>query len=270
VKKYIMDITSKIRIFIWGSIIIMTFVTGCALVSQMPQKIELDDSARYNIKKIALLQVVPSQQVSIRYKYLRGPYALGTGFLPALTNALDDVSEQAAQQTSFKQTQKYVEELNRRGLTFVPELITTIQRELTKHGYEDVYLLNQLPKLTETKELDYSAIATGADAILHLFYGPVGYLSPTQTYSYSPWVVMAARLLDARTKRVLYFMTFNVTPEAGKIRDKNVTAIHPDKGFIYKSFDELMSKFDKSVEGILAGQEKIAINMAQQLSKQRK
>jgi len=234
-------------------LIVMGTISGCA---QIPKKVEFDSSAKTRIKRIALLQIVPSQQISIRNKSNTG-VILGFGFIPTLIE----------EGVIAEKSKKYVEMMKSKKITFVPELVAALQRELRQNGYDVDYLQNQRPKLIDKTTVDYSNIQTESDGILNVYYGPIGYLSPEFKESYAPWVVLGVRLIDARTKDTLYFKNFNVSQVADRITNENIDAIFPDEKYLYQSFDEIIDKFDETIEGVLSSQEKIAVRIAQQLNR---
>jgi hypothetical protein len=232
--------------------LLIIFFTGC---TSIPQKVDLDSSVKSRLHKIALLKITPSQGVSIRNRSNAG-VILGFGVIPT---AIEE-------KIIAEKTNNYLEKMHKRRITFVPELVAALQRELRKSGHDVVYLENQRPQLKEDKKtVDYSNITTDADAILNVFYGSIGYLSPVFKESYAPWVVIGVRLVDGRTRETLFFKNYNVTQAADRINNPNIDAIFPDTKFSYGSFEELMSKFDESIEGILNSQEKIAARIVQQL-----
>lgn len=236
----------------------------CTLAkADVTPKIDFDAAANAGIKKIAILHITPSQKITI--KNASALIAVGErvgGLIPALLEGGAEGAKNGTQQG------QYVELMNAKKITFVPEMLAAVEKELADDGYETVYLDKQRPLLSEDKKsLDFSQVTTDADAILMLQYGPVGYSSPVTKSSYAPWVVMAARLVDAHTQKTLYYQSFNVTQVADKNTSKNLVAIMPDEKFLFGTFDELIGKFDASVDGVVNSETKIASHIGRQLKR---
>jgi hypothetical protein len=113
--------------------------------------------------------------------------------------------------------------------------------------------------------VDYSHIETDADAILSVYYGSVGYMSPFLDNDYSPVMVIAAKLLDAKARGTLYARQYAIHPQAEKNRNDNIEAMLPDAAIRFASFDALMEHFDESAQGLLREQERIVARIARDL-----
>lgn len=231
------------------TMLLALLAAGCSHVERK----ELDASNRARIKKIALLQVPPSQGVTIRNDSVAVPI-IG-GILPALIE----------QNVNGSHSQQYIAKLNEQKITFAPELATALQTELAKNGYQVEYLSDQHAILRPDKTVDYSQIKTDADAILHVYYRVTGYISLKFHGDYSPWVSTAAKLIDPKTQTEMYAATFVVSPDALHLKDSNIYGILPEATPRFDSFDELMAGFDKSTEAITVEARKIAAAIVQQL-----
>lgn len=202
------------------------------------------------LRKIGVLSIVPSRQVEV---WNDNPAAIAFGIIPALIYSGVQVGK----------SRDYVAEMNRQKKTLAPELAQLLQRELSRK-YEAVFL-RQRPGLKEDKSADYSKIQTDADAILSVFYGKVGYRSSYTDKDFYPVVILGARLLDAQTKETLYYKLFAVHPGAGKMSPDKVEAVHPGTRYIFRTFDALMGEFERSIEGLLAAQEILALRLLRDL-----
>src|SRR5260221_864098 len=244
--------------------LILAFAAACALprlAGAQQQKIEFAPSAEAPIKKIAIVRIEGTRRLSITNESTAG-VVLGFGLIPALVEAAE----------VDKKTKEYLAEMRQRKISFAPALHAALQKELGK-SYELIYLPNQRTRLLEDKKtVDYSSIQTDADAILHVYYGRVGYLSPPFRNSYAPWVEIGVKLVDARTRTTLYYKNISVFQsgkDAGRlIRRSNplLESMRPDPQFAYGSFEDLMGKFEDSIQGILRSQEMIVARIAQNLT----
>ncbi|MET3116021.1 hypothetical protein AAKU64_000224 [Undibacterium sp. GrIS 1.8] len=232
-------------------------------LADVTEKISFDAASNSDLKKIAILRITPSQRITVKNANMA--IAVGQrigGLLPALLEGGAEGAKNGSQQA------QYLELMKAKGITFVPEMLAALEKELSQSGYETVYLDKQRPILMEDKKtLDFSKVQTDADAILFVNYGQVGYSSPLLKSSYAPWVVMAARLVDAHTYKTLYFQSFNVTQVADKNTSNNLVAILPEEKYLFGTFDDLIGKFDLSTEGIVNCETKIAAYLGNQLKR---
>ncbi|MEI7613977.1 MAG: hypothetical protein WCK63_13835 [Betaproteobacteria bacterium] len=234
------------------TLLIAFFVSGCAHQKIVEVK-NIDSTDRAKIKKIALLRINAPQQVTIRNQ------TVATS--AAVSGVIGYLIEGTANEDYTKQ---YVSELNKQKVTFVPELAAAIQKELKNNGYQVEYLENQFARLKEDKTVDYSGINTDADAILNVFYGRVGYASPIGQ-KYSPWVNIAAVMIDPKTQNRMFSTNMVVHPNADKQPKGNVIYLMPKSVDQFSSFEEIMSSFKVSTDAIIEEEEKIAVLIAQQL-----
>lgn len=240
--------------FMFIIFIIAALLGGCAFLSQT---VEFDPTARERIHTIALLQVVPSNRFIFNDPGLQAEASKGSPIHILLAAAKD------------KARNEYLTEMTKRGITLCPEMVDAIKMNLIEKGYEITYLDGQRPLLTEDKKTDYSNINTTADAILNVSYQEVGFA--TFFIGYSPWLVIEVELFDTHTKNILYRKLFNVTGssmvQALEIKSSH-EVIAPGKKYKFNSSpDDLLNKFDLSIEGLLNGQEKVARRIAKHLSK---
>jgi hypothetical protein len=201
------------------------------------------------IEKIAVLAIFPSRQVQINNQNAAG---ISFGILPALIYG-----------TSIDRNgSEYVAEMNKRKMTLAPQLAQLLHRELSRK-YKIVWT-QQRARQKEDKTADYSHIQTDADAILNVFYGRIGYLSPYNDTDYLPMVTLGVRLLDAKTKETLYYKQLIVHPNAER-QAKAFDAAPSDNRYRYKNFESLMADFERSIEGLLLSQEILALRIVRDL-----
>ena len=228
----------------WIAVAGFLALTACA---QM-ERVRYDPSNR--IRKIALLAVnEPAPQV-----VNEGGVATFLGMAGGLVQAGIDVSNSARLQQAF----------NERRIRIGAQLAAALRDELRARRYEVEYLEGQRARLAaDGKGLDYSGITTDADAILNVWYGTVGYLSPALSTDYHPWINVGARMVDARTKQVLYYRIF--TGGWSGATAGNVENVGFDEKYKFGSVDALIARVDQSAEGIVETQRRVAARIAQHL-----
>ncbi len=221
-------------------ILIIASVALTACVS--PEKVDLDKAAGAKIKKIALLKVNESQDISVMNE---GDRNFGRG---------------SARETNSKILQLAI---NERKILMGPLMSAKIKEEFLKKGIEVSYLENQNTKFSaDEKSVDYSLIETDVDAILHVWFDVTGYASPLHSTEYEPWIQVGAKLVDARSKQVLYYRIFK--SGYGKSH-KDIYDVGYNKKYRFGSFDLLMRNADEAIEGILNSHRMTATKIAEQI-----
>ncbi|MFA5057908.1 MAG: hypothetical protein WC485_07325, partial [Opitutaceae bacterium] len=129
------------------------------------------------------------------------------------------------------------------------KIMTDVERNLKADGYDVIVVRDQAPKLAaDRKDDDYSGVHVDADAILAVWFGVVGYVSGPYSGHYEPSVLVKARLLDAKTKKDLYFKTFCV---GYKMKIENAVMLPADPKYRYKSFDDIMAHTSDAAAGLV-------------------
>jgi len=239
------------RIF---ALLAFVFLAGCA---QAPKKVDLDKTVGEKIKKIVVLQVKEPKRIVIMGS---AGQQLGISFLlgPMIGGAINNA-------VINSRSEIFAKELNDRSIKIGPLVANTLQEKLRQQGFEVVYLPNESVRLTsDGKEDDYSHIKTDADAILNVWLNVVGYTLPPSSDDYQPWLSVGARLLDTKTKKVLYFRIFNIGSEF--VNNEDIETLSSNEKYRYDSFDALIMRFDQAVEGIENSQEKVVNRIVQQIS----
>jgi hypothetical protein len=230
---------------------LMAALTGCISYSRQP----FDPSANASIKKIAVLPVTEPREM--RVVNLGG---VGGSF--GLLGMAIDAAEQE------RKTGEFMRVMTGQQVTVGKHLTRTIEAELKKQGYVVTVLSSRYgvidPGAPADEEVDYSRIDTDADAILHVWFGAVGYISPPTSMDYTPQMWAAARLVHAKIKSQLYFQSFayqNINATAEAIHD-----ITPP-GYAYRDFDLLMARSSEAAQGLKTGAGEIGARIANDLSK---
>jgi hypothetical protein len=241
---YSMKNSSKATLF--GAGVLVTLLSGCVTLPNT----DLNAQAREKLRSIAVLEVAEPKRVAV---VNLGGAASGFGLVGALA--------QVAVNTSHTNT--YTERVTTSKIAFAPDIVDGVTGRLTDNGYQ-VVKLNQKTKLAaDGKSDDYSDIQTDADAIMNVWFTSFGYISPANQPDYIPWVVIRARMVDAKTKQDLYYKTF----ACGHDIKANSVHIDSDFAYTYGSFSDLEKNFDKSVEGIKWCEKSVADMIGQDLAR---
>jgi hypothetical protein len=207
-------------------------LAGCASVP----KVEVDAAAATQIKRVAVLRVAEPTNVQVaNLGGAAGAFGLVGGLIQGTTNA--DHSKQ------------FVEALRQRKTSLSEPMLAAVTQSFKGDGFEVTVARDQKPKLAaDGKSDDYSEVHVDADAILSVWFGVVGYMSAPNSTHYEPWVLIKARLLDAKTKKDIYFKTFCV---GYKMKIENVMPLPADPKYRYGSFDDLMAHTSDAAAGLV-------------------
>ncbi|WP_175713630.1 hypothetical protein [Burkholderia ambifaria] len=237
--------SSKATLF--GCGLLVTLLSGCTTLPNTDMKPE----ARQKLHSIAILDVTEPKRVAV---VNLGGAAAGFGLIGALTQAAVNSSH----------TSTYTDHVTAGKIAFAPDIVDGVTGRLTDTGYQVVRLNGQKAKLADDgKSDDYSAIQTDADAIMNVWFTSFGYISPPNQPDYIPWVVVRARILDAKTKQDIYFKTF----ACGYDIKANSVHVDSDFAYTYGSFSDLEKNFDKSVEGIKSCEKSVADMIGRDLAR---
>jgi hypothetical protein len=252
------------------ALLLVALCAGCG--TGRLQRLDISEAGKAQVHKIAILQVPLSPRITVQNSNV-GMKMLGGGLIPGM------IEQNAIQAKSTS----YMDALKQRNITFGPELVAALKAGLTKGGYEVDYLDSQLIPVWSDDQPDIKSVKTDADTILHVAWGLCGYLSPDFDSSYTPLVNFAITLVNVKTQKTIYLRQFSgsilATPLQTKpgsanqpqniefVPNSTVLTSMPAPGYRYPSFEDLMAKFDTSVEGIKATQLLVAEQVAKQLAK---
>jgi hypothetical protein len=233
----------KLRFLVALSVAV-SLLTGCASV----QNVSLDKTSRAQLKSVALLRIGESQFFQVRD--FSGMSALGGAIGGAIQGAVDD-----------KRAKQFLQAVNDKNVKFADVMVAKLQAELQKSGIQMEYLSEKAPKLAaDGKTDDYSDIATDKDAILNVWFGATGFVNTAKlSTEYQPWLVVHARLVDPKTKAIIYQKTFNAGYEA---KIANAVFVSLDPKYKFGNFDDLMSRVDLGIEALMSGEALVASQIA--------
>jgi len=224
----------------------VTLLTGCA--STTPN-ISLDKTKTGPIASAALLRINESQQFKI----------LNLSGLPALGGAIGGL---IAGDVATQRSNKFVEAYNKGSVHLADALAGDLQHEFSSTNIEIAYTPSEFAKIKNGAD-DYSHIQTDKDAILSVWFGPVGYIADGVIDApYQPWVVVHVRLLDGKTKKILSQKSYTAGYQA---KTKGTQFVSCATSYRFSTFDTLMDNFDKAVEGLSECEKAIAQRAAEDL-----
>jgi hypothetical protein len=218
------------------AVLLACSLLGCVSVP----KVELQ--RRSSVKTVTLLKIPePAIQPVMNIGGPSGAFGLVGGLVQA---GLNDTH-----------TKAYTQIVKERQIAFAPLLEQELTRELNSAGYQVVYSEERPVVKEDNRTVDYSAIHTDADAILHVWFTTIGYISPPNKVAFQPWVGVRVRLLDPGSKNDLYFKTFACGYE---VKAENIVHVQAGLQYEYDSFEKLTSNFDGSVAGLIVCEHSIA------------
>ena len=150
------------------------------------------------------------------------------------------------------------------NVLFAPIISDGVMDRLTANGYQVVKLDGQDVKLADDgKSDDYSGIHTDADAIMNVWISTMGYVSPPESVNFVPWVIVRARILDAKTKQDMYFKTY----ACGYDIKSNSVHVDSDATYSYGTFGSLEDNFGQSIEGLQSCEKSIVAAIGKDLAR---
>lgn len=205
------------------------------------------------VKTITMLKVIePASQSVVNLGGAAGAF----GLIGALAqNNLNEVH-----------TKAYTELLQQKTVTFASPFESDLSDKLRSAGY-NVSSADLRPTIqADGRTLDYTAVDVSDDAILHVWFTTLGYLSPPSKIAFQPWITVRVRLLEAKSKKDLYFKTFTCGYQPAA---EGIVHLNADPRFEYDGFDVLTAKVDDSIAGLRECNRAIATRIAGDFAKAR-
>lgn len=224
----------------------ITFSFGCVTIPQQSfDKSENSDP----IKTIAMVEIQDPKEISV---FNLG----GVGMLFGIFGAAAQIED------AKKKTEIFSGRMQDLELDIGNNLTTHLKTNLAQSGYEVSILEGNKPTIKENN-FDYQDINTDADAILHVWFNSVGYLSPPDSLDYKPRVIVHSALISAKDKSQKYYQIFAYGPSFGTREE--IVHLNNDEQFEYGSFDTLIENASQARIGLLQSVPKISSSLANQL-----
>jgi len=214
---------------------------------------KVDLAAERPVKTITMLKVIePASQSVINLGGAAGAF----GLIGAL--AQNNLNE--------THTKAYTELVQQRAAAFASPLESDLSAQLRSAGY-NVTSVDLRPTIqTDGRTLDYTAVDVSDDAILHVWFTTLGYLSPPSKIAFQPWITVRVRLLEAKSRKDLYFKTFTCGYQPAA---EGIVHLNADPRFEYDGFDALTANVDDSIAGLRECNRAIATRVAGDFAKAR-
>jgi hypothetical protein len=242
-----LEIEKLSRSMILGPLLCLV-IAGCASVPN----IEADKSTANQIKSIAVLAINQPRNVQVaNIGGAAGAFGLVGGLIQGGTNA--------------DHAKQFADVLNKQKAPLGETMLAGVEQSLKDAGYAVTVIRDQKVKLgADGKSDDYSDVHVDDDAILSVWFTVVGYMSSPYSTHYEPWVVIKARLLEAKTKKDIYYKTFCV---GYKMKIENAVMLPADGRYRYASFDDLMARVNDAIAGLVNCEEIAAKHIGQDLKR---
>ena len=209
-----------------GVILVILVVSGCASNGSKPVV------ARPVVKKIALLPVAAPLAYTVEN---RNPVVI---VVPISTLAIRAENREKSRLL----TQKMLE----LKTTIGGDLTKVLAEALREQGYEVIVLNDVSRKADDPDRIDYRAIKTDADAILHVYFREVGMYASMFSSDYLPRVNASAKLYAPSIDGGLYGENFHygVDARAGK-----TWAVLADPKIAFPTFEALLGN-PRELDGV--------------------
>jgi|SRR5450830_117582 len=232
------------RLPFFSTMIAVSLLAGCASTPNISLEKTSDP-----LNTLALLHVAESQQFTVRN--LSGLPALGGAIGGAIAGA-----------TEASRTKAFIEAYNTSTTRLSTALVGDLQDALAREGKQVSYLPDQVAKLKNNAD-DYSHISTDKDAVLSVWFGPVGYIADGVIDApFEPWVIVHVRLLHRTTKQVISQKTYT---GGYKAKLDGAVFVPCASEARYSSFDQLMANQAASVRALAQCEQAIARKAAADL-----
>lgn len=216
-----MHVRSRVVTGLLGLLALAALLVGCAT-----KPVPLDQAGAARIHKIALIPIREPEVFLVT----------NVGGAAALFGVIGGAIQGSNNNDRSKQ---YTQAIKGMSVQIAAALSAPLVQGLQAKGLEVTVLEGQYPKVAaDGKSDDFSQIHTDADAILLVWFGYTGYWSGSFETGYHPWEVVAAKLLDANSKDILFRQNYSAWREPANQGTRYVD-MHEKVG--YASFDELLA-----------------------------
>ncbi|PWF42677.1 hypothetical protein C7C56_022520 [Massilia glaciei] len=167
------------------------------------------------------------------------------------------LSFEADRKIELDANRRFEQAVKDRNFKFAGVMVDALTREFKKKNVTLTYLKDQKGKLAaDGKSDEYSAVKVGTDTFLVVWFGPVGFLNIAKPkMAYKPLLVVNAKLIDAKTQRMLFLKTYNAGYAAAI---KGVENVELDMRYTFPDVDKAMKRIDLGFEGYTAAEKLIA------------
>lgn len=139
-------------------------------------------------------------------------------------------------------------------------LSEAIKADLEKDGRFSVSIIEGPTRKPHVFIEDYKALEKASDAILDIYIGLIGYWANSHSSPYYPTLSVGARLVDLRSKAIIYNALFIYGP--ANIIPAGATRITPQPEFAKSTYDALLAHPEELTGGLKYAISKVADGIA--------
>lgn len=231
-----------IRLLVWLAIAV--FFTGCANIPRQ----SFNKAANPHIKTIAVLPIPTPKENFV--DIIHHP-ALSFGLVGGLVAAAEFQSKTDQFTAVVKQNKDF---------NLAQDFVKTLQAETGSFAFQLASV--DIPGDRTDFLSDYSGIKSDADAYLDIVVRTAGYTAQSHSTPYIPNLHVPVRLIDAKTKQVLY-STLILYGDANRFLD--ATHIQPAESFRFTNFETLIKGQEQAAIGLKEGATKISQRIVSEL-----
>jgi len=231
-----------VRILSWLAIACM--LSGCLNVPRQ----SFNKAANPHIKTIAVLPVPVPKEHFVNILHHPG---LNFGLIGGLVAAAELQSKTDQFTAAVKQNKDF---------NLAQDFVKSLQSDTTGLTFQLASV--DLPADRTDFLSDYSGVKVEADAYLDIVVRSAGYTAQYPSTPYIPSIYAPVRLVDAKTKEVLY-STLIQYGDANPILE--VSHIQPADSFRYSNFESLINNQAQAASGLKEGAEKIGQRIVSEL-----
>lgn len=214
-----------------GVIALLMLTVACA---QVPKQ-AFNKEAHPEVKRIALFEPAKPEEYVVAIAHHPGN---SFGLIGALVAAADTKSKSEGFTTKMKELQ----------IDFATQLTSALEEELVTAKYDVVRFSPTRPKSALLE--DYAGIDVQADAYLDWVINWNGFIAATATSDYVPSARIYVRLVDAKTKAVLYSELIGYGYQYGPGQPVELVS---DAKYRYGSYSTLIDGAQGAAEALTAG-----------------
>jgi hypothetical protein len=156
----------------------------------------------------------------------------------------------------------FTEKIKGENFSFGQKLTDTIVQTLNEKGFHASVLQDIKRPAGDPDGIDYAAIKSDADAVLHVYFRDVGVESGYTTTSYLPKVNIYGYLFNPKDAEYIYDDTIYYGVDSREGKSWGVMA---DAGFAYGSFEELIQKAPEVAAGFNTGAQAAGKRLAENI-----
>lgn len=220
-------------------------VSGCG--SLPPEG--FDHSARITVRRVCLttLGFPDHAQVTVM-----NPIGAGFGVVGTLIESHRTASAQQEMQAV----------LAKASYDYESALTRSVFAAMGKAGFTMVHSTESRPEKERSRFLDHYPSAQRVDAFLDVYANYVGFQAPQSSEDYRPHLEISARLVDARTNKVLYQgrIVYGISGQS----DEDAVLVRPEETFRFRDRTALQANPTRTARALQGAIDAVSWELAKQ------